>query len=145
MGLAPGLGDVVAADGDRVVVPYLLLDEVLLDVPHHLQGEFGGEDAGILPLILLEDIGLHRAAHRLQGAGPDLVVFLRRRLPSLSFPEEIHLLSMAALKKMASIMGAGPLMVMETLVEGRRDRSRRRASCMSSTVQMETPLSPTLP
>jgi hypothetical protein len=41
----------------------LFVDEILLDVAHHAQGELGREDAGVLRLILLEDVGLHRAAH----------------------------------------------------------------------------------
>jgi hypothetical protein len=43
-----------------------VVDEVLLHVAHHAQREFGREDAGVLCLILLQDVGLHRAAHRLQ-------------------------------------------------------------------------------
>src|SRR5256885_6087227 len=46
--------------------PYTTLfrsDEVFLDVAHHLEGELGREDAGVLPLVLLEDIRLHRAAN----------------------------------------------------------------------------------
>jgi hypothetical protein len=47
-----------------------VIDEVLLDVAHHLEGELGREDAGVLRLILLEDVRLHRAAHRLQRLAP---------------------------------------------------------------------------
>jgi len=59
----PGLRDVVAADGDGVEVPHAVVDEPLLDVAHDLERELGGEDAGVLALVLLEDVGLHRAAH----------------------------------------------------------------------------------
>ena len=69
-GVGPGLGDVVAADRDGVEVPHLVVDEVLLDVAHHAQGELGGEDAGVLGLVLLEDVGLHGAAHRAAGCRP---------------------------------------------------------------------------
>ena len=66
-----GFGDVVAGDAHRVEVAHLLLDEVLLDVAHHAQREFGAEDAGVLGLVFLEDVGLHGAAHVLQGVGLD--------------------------------------------------------------------------
>ena len=52
---------------------------------------------------------------------------------------------MAALKKKASIIGAGPLMVIETLVLGAQRSKPANSFCMSLTVQIETPLSPTLP
>ena len=52
---------------------------------------------------------------------------------------------MAALKKKASIIGAGPLMVRDTLVLGAQRSKPAKSFFMSSTVQMETPLSPTLP
>jgi hypothetical protein len=39
------------------------LDEELLDVAHHLEGELGAEDAGVLALVFLQDVGLHGAAH----------------------------------------------------------------------------------
>jgi hypothetical protein len=41
----------------------MVIDEILLDIAHHLQGEFDGKNAGVLALVLFEDIGLHRAAH----------------------------------------------------------------------------------
>jgi hypothetical protein len=40
-----------------------VVDEVLLDVAHHPQRELGAEDAGVLRLVFLEDVGLHGAAH----------------------------------------------------------------------------------
>ena len=75
-----GLGDVVARDRHRVEVLHVVGDEVLLDVAHHLERELGGEDAGVLPLVLLEDVGLHRAAHRGQRFGLDLPQLFRTRL-----------------------------------------------------------------
>ena len=48
-----------------------MLDEVLLNITHHAHGEFGREDAGVLSLILLENIGLHRAADLAQCVGLD--------------------------------------------------------------------------
>ena len=52
---------------------------------------------------------------------------------------------MAALKKKASIIGAGPLMVSDTLLLGAQRSNPANSFFMSSTVQTETPLSPTLP
>ena len=75
-GVRPGLGDVVAGDGYRVEVAHPLIDEVLLHVAHHAQRELGGENAGVLRLVLLEDVRLHGAAHRLQGVRADALVRL---------------------------------------------------------------------
>ena len=57
------------SEREKIVVEKLyksckVMDEIFLDVAHHLQRELGGEDAGVLALVLLEDVGLHRAAHR---------------------------------------------------------------------------------
>ena len=70
----PCFRDVVPADRHRVEVPHLLVDEVLLDVAHHPQRELGGEDAGVLRLVLFEDVRLHGAAHRRQRRRADLRV-----------------------------------------------------------------------
>ncbi len=78
-GIRARLGDVVPADAHRVEVADLLLDEGLLDVTHDLEAELRAEDAGVLGLVLLEDVGLHRAAHGLEGLGPQLGVDLRRQ------------------------------------------------------------------
>src|SRR3712207_8607388 len=51
--ICPGLGDVVAGDRHRVEVAHPVLDEPLLDVGHGPQRELGGEDAGVLALVLL--------------------------------------------------------------------------------------------
>src|SRR3546814_5433281 len=51
----------------RSEVPDLVLDEPLLDVGHHPQAELGGEQAGVLTLVLLEDVCLHGAADVGQG------------------------------------------------------------------------------
>jgi hypothetical protein len=69
-GVGAGLRDVVAADADAVEVADLLVDEVLLHVAHQAQRELGAEDAGVLRLVLLEDVGLHGAAHLARGCRP---------------------------------------------------------------------------
>ena len=69
----PGLGDVIAGDGHRVEVAHAVGDEPLLHVGHAAQREFGGEQAGVLALILLEDVGLHGAADGLDRVRPGLV------------------------------------------------------------------------
>ena len=158
----PGLGDVVAADRDAVEVAHLVVDEVLLHVAHHLQRELGREDAGVLRLVLLEDVGLDRAAHRAQRLGLDPRVGLgvddlgrrRRRAargrgrrcraaarpgsagrgpvgevarracarspPSAPLSRRCFSTcwSIAAFMKKARMIGAGPLIVIETEVVG---------------------------
>ena len=78
-GVRPGLGDVVAGDRHRVEVADLVLDEPLLDVGHHPQRELGGEDAGVLALVLLEDVGLHGAADVGAASAARMLGGLRRR------------------------------------------------------------------
>ena len=63
----PGSRARILEDDEELVAA--VVDEVLLDVSHHFQRELGGEDAGVLALILLEDVGLHRAAHPLHHLG----------------------------------------------------------------------------
>jgi len=58
-----GLGDVVPGDRHRIEIADAVIDEVLLHVTHHAHREFRGEDAGVLRLILFQDVRLHRAAH----------------------------------------------------------------------------------
>ena len=154
----PGLGDVVAGDRDRVEVAHLVRDEPLLHVAHQLQREVGGEDAGVLGLVLLQDVGLHGAAHAAQHVGADARVGLGvddlvardaeqrqargRRGPAGSGPRvggqrrarrarartassppvsrrwRSTPWSIAAFRKKASTIGAGPLIVIETEVFG---------------------------
>jgi hypothetical protein len=77
--LAPGFGNVIAGNRHRVEVADLVMNEEFLDIAHHLERKLGREDAGILPLIFLENVGLHRAAHIGQHPGANL---LRSRLRS---------------------------------------------------------------
>ena len=57
-----GFGDVIAGDRDSVEVAHVVFDEELLDVGHHAHREFGRENAGVLRLVFLENIGLHGGA-----------------------------------------------------------------------------------
>ena len=108
-GVRPGLGDVVAGDRHRVEVADLLLDEPLLDVGHHPQRELGGEQAGVLALVLLEDVGLHGAADASREP----------RLASGSIGRRSRgCWSITVLRKNASTVGAGPLIVIDTEVVG---------------------------
>src|SRR5438309_2225586 len=65
------LGDVIARDGGGVEIAHVVTDEVFLDVAHHFEGELGREDAGVLPLVLLEDVRLHGAANGRKRPRPD--------------------------------------------------------------------------
>ena len=118
-GVRPGLGDVVAGDGDRVEVAHLLLDEPLLDVGHHPQRELGGEQAGVLALVLLEDVGLHRAAHaghRVRGEHRGLVGV---GLAALALAEGVDLLVDDGVEEEGQHRGRGA-------VDRHRDRGGRR-------------------
>src|SRR3989449_4779897 len=59
-----GLCDVVSGDRCGIEIPHVVVDEVLLDVAHHLERELGREDAGVLALVFLQNVRLHRAANR---------------------------------------------------------------------------------
>ncbi len=87
-----GLGDVVARDRHRIEIPDVVLDEILLDVSHHLEAELGGEDAGVLPLVFLENVRLDRAAHRRQGLRLDAVRFVPGRVSPVVGLELVELL-----------------------------------------------------
>ena len=118
-GVRPGLGDVVAGDRHRVEVADLVVDEPLLDVGHHPQRELGGEDAGVLPLVLLEDVGLHRAADvRSTHARISLALLRRRARGRAPRAKTSTCWSIAVLRKNARMVGAGPLMVIDTEVVG---------------------------
>ena len=76
------------------------------------------EDAGVLALVLLEDVGLHRAAHVGEGVCRELLALVGARLPALSRRNASTCWSMAVLRKNARIVGAGPLIVIDTDVVG---------------------------
>ena len=63
------LCNVIAADRNAVEVANRAVDERCLYIAHQAQGEFRGENAGVLGLIFFQDIGLDRTAnlaHRLR-------------------------------------------------------------------------------
>ena len=68
------LGDVVPGNRNRVEIANVVVDEELLDVAHHAEGELGVEDTGVLGLILLQDVSLDGPAHDLQCVGLDALV-----------------------------------------------------------------------
>ena len=74
--VGPGLGDVITADADRIEIPHVVLDEIRLDVAHHLEAEFGAEQTSVLALVFLQDVGLHRAAHRRERPAFDFLDFV---------------------------------------------------------------------
>ena len=74
--IRPGLGDVIAADRHAVVIANVVVDEELLHVAHHLHRELGRENAGVLCLILLQNVRLNGAANGRQRFGPNSVVSL---------------------------------------------------------------------
>ena len=122
------------------------MDEILLNVAHHLQREFGGENAGVLALILLEDVGLHRATHVGQHPLFDLFDLVVGGRPVIVAFELLDLLIERRVEKnIARIIGAGPLMVMDTEVVGQHRSKPEYNTFRSSRVAMETPELPTLP
>jgi hypothetical protein len=124
-----------------------VVHEVLGDVAHDLEAELGGEDAGVLALVFLQDVGLHRAAHVGQHPFADLGGFggggLAAVVGLLNFS---RFWSMAVFMNIARMVGAGPLMVMDTEVRGvAQVEAVEYSTFMSSSVAMDTPELPTLP
>jgi hypothetical protein len=58
------------------VVANAVVDVVLLHVAHEFERKGRGEDAGVLRLVFLENVGLDRSTNRLQGSCLDLSVGL---------------------------------------------------------------------
>jgi hypothetical protein len=117
-GVRPGLGDVIARDGDGVEVADLLLDEPLLDVGHHPQAELGGEQAGVLPwsslrmsactvpLTVCSAVARTSAASSAVGSRPS------------RFAEVVQLLVDDGVEEERQHGRGGPLIVIDTDVDG---------------------------
>jgi hypothetical protein len=118
-----GFGDVITADRHRVEVAHLVVDEVLLDVAHHAQREFGAEDAGVLRLVLFEDVGLHGAAHVLQGELLDARVGFRIDQFVAGDAEQAEAEAFVTLGQIAVVLRA-----LHVFVDARRSSFRRRPS-----------------
>ena len=88
------------------------------DVGHHRKAELGGEDAGVLALVLLEDVGLHGAADVAQTRAGIAACSSAFGSRSCSARKASSCWSMAVLRNMARMVGAGPLMVIDTEVVG---------------------------
>ncbi len=165
----------------------LFVDEELLDVAHHPQRELGAEDAGVLRLVFLEDVGLHGAAHACERLGADarvgfgvdqlvagdaeqaeaeavvggrqLAAVTGRSRPSNSFRSAPRprpsgrsraasfstCWSTAVFMNIARIIGAGPLMVIDTEVVGAHRSKPEYSFFMSSSEAIETPELPIWP
>ncbi len=59
------------------MVPDAVVDVILLHVAHEAERKGRREDAGVLGLVFLEDVRLHRATHGLKGLGLDSRVGFR--------------------------------------------------------------------
>ncbi len=83
-----------------------MIDVVLLHVAHEAQRKGRREDARVLRLVFLEDVRLHRAAHRLQGLRPDPRIGLRvhERVPTTA-----HRRKAEAVVTFGQIAAVGPV------------------------------------
>ena len=108
-GVGAGLGDVITGNRYRVEIPNAIVDEVLGDVAHDLEAEFRGEDTGVLPLILFEDIGLHGTAHVFQHPGLLRRCFILVRLTSEFLAQGIELLIEGGIEEHGQHGGRGPV------------------------------------
>ncbi len=115
-----GFGDVIAGDRHRIEILHLVVHEIFLHVAHHLERELGREDAGVLALVFLQDVGLHRAAHRGQRPGLDLLVLVLGRIAAVLLPELLHLLIDGGIHEHRQNHR-------RRTVDGHRHRGRRRA------------------
>ena len=85
-----------------------------------LQRELGREDAGVLRLVFLQDVGLHRAAHASRERPPGCAPLVRRRLASMLVAEISELLVDRGVEEHGEYRRRGA-------VDGHRDRRRRVA------------------
>ena len=97
------LRDVIAADGNAVVIADIVIDEELLHVTHHLHRKLRRENAGILRLVLLQDIGLHRAPNARQRIRPDARVSFRVDNEFSGYAKQTKAQSIAAIRQVAFI------------------------------------------
>jgi hypothetical protein len=86
-----------------------LLNEILLDIAHHLEGEIDGEDAGVLALVLFEDVGLHGAAHIFQHLVLIVFVLIVQGLAALFALNFVHLLVDGRVEKHGQHDGGRPV------------------------------------
>src|SRR5690606_7612579 len=66
-GICPRFSDMIPRDRNGVKIPDLPVNEKLLNITHHAQCEFSGENTGVLCLVFLEDISLNSPPHIRQG------------------------------------------------------------------------------
>src|SRR6185369_9540653 len=78
-----GLADVVAGYAERIELPDPVVDEPFLYVPQQPYGEISLENAFVLRLDLLEDVGLHGAAQLPEGPSAEFLAFLHCQRSSL--------------------------------------------------------------
>ena len=102
-----GLGDVVAADGDRVEVSDVVADEVVLHVAHQPKRKLRGEDARVLGLVFFQDVGLHGAPHAAQGLGLQRAVGGRVEDFVARASQEQQAQPVVAFRQIAVVGGAG--------------------------------------
>ncbi len=116
-GVGPGLCNVVARNRDRIEIADLVVNEVSLHVAHEPQGKLGGEDAGVLGLVLLEDVGLHRASNLGQGLGSQLGVGVWIEHFVAGAPEQQQAQSVVALGQVTAVGRAGESAVVPSGLE----------------------------
>ena len=75
------------------------MDKVFLNIAHHFQCKFSGEDTGILSLIFFQNIGLHCATDILQGPFFNLFNFIISRRAMIIPLEFFDLLIKSGIEK----------------------------------------------
>ncbi len=106
-GVGARLGHVVAGDRHRIEVPDVPVDEVLLDVAHHSHRELHSEDAGVLGLVLFEDVGLDGPPNHRQGVALDVVVHVGWEHLVAGHPEEHQAESVVSRGELTVVAGPG--------------------------------------
>ncbi len=83
----------------------MLAAERLLDVALHLERELRREDAGVLGLVLLQDVRLHRAPHVPQDLAADACVGLRVDHAIARDPEQAQTESVVVVGEIPGVRG----------------------------------------
>ena len=96
-------GNVITTYRDAVIIAHSVVDKELLDITHHLHRKLGRENAGILRLVLLENIGLHRATNCCKRLLPDFFVDFRGNEPVTGDAEQAESQSITTRGQLADV------------------------------------------
>ena len=97
--IGAGLGDMITGDRDTVEITDVVIDKVLLDIPHYPQRKFNRKNAGVLSLIFFQDVGLYGTPYVGKDVSSNILILLFGGFFSVFGLELVHLLVNGGIKK----------------------------------------------